>query len=142
MTPIECSMACRCSARDWPKVAGQTGVLIADHGKVAAAAKLGLMQPIPVIVGARLERGTNQYDCRKRLLTSRSLLFGPDYWSDRQMMPPMDTPIKQPGVDQSMEPTEPGIEQHERSDDQYRCTGARAITHPPCRHREHRMGRR
>jgi hypothetical protein len=50
MTPIECSMACRCSARDWPKVAGQTGVLIADHGKVAAAAKLGLMQPIPVIV--------------------------------------------------------------------------------------------
>jgi hypothetical protein len=25
-------------------------VLIADHGKVAAAAKLGLMQPIPVIV--------------------------------------------------------------------------------------------
>ncbi len=37
------------------------------------------------------------------------------------MVPPMHAPIKKPRVNQSMQPIEPGVEQHERGADREHC---------------------
>lgn len=69
---------------------------------------------------------------QEKIVDQSIAVVGPDHWSDRQMMPPMDTPIKQPGVDQSMEPIKPGVEQRQRGDDRYRCPAdARQRPQPP-----------
>src|SRR5205823_887728 len=51
---------------------------------------------------------------QEKIVDQAIAVVGPDHRRDRQVVPPMYPPIKKPGMNQSVEPIEPGIEQYER----------------------------
>jgi len=58
---------------------------------------------------------------QEKIVDQAIAIVGPNHRRDRQMVPAMHAPIKKPGVNQSMQPIEPGVEQHERGDDRDHC---------------------
>ena len=62
------------------------------------------------------EMGDQPIGLQEKIVDQAIAVVGPDHRRDRQMVPPMHPPIKKPGVNQPVQPIEPGVEQYERGD--------------------------
>ena len=57
------------------------------------------------------QMGNKPVGLQEEVVDQPIAVIGPDHRRDRQMMPAMHSPIKEPGVNQAMQPIEPGVEQ-------------------------------
>ena len=57
------------------------------------------------------QMGNKPVRLQEQVIDQPIAVIGPDHRCDRQMVPAMHTPVEEPGVNQAMQPIEPGIEQ-------------------------------
>ena len=67
------------------------------------------------------EMGDQPIGLQEKIVDQAIAVVGPDHRCDRQMVPPMHAPIKKPGVNQPVQPIEPGVEQHQRGNGREHC---------------------
>ena len=63
------------------------------------------------------EMGDQPIRLQEKIVDQAIAVVGPDYWRNRQMVPPMHAPIEKPRVNEAMQPIEPGVEQQQRGAD-------------------------
>src|SRR5947209_15565817 len=63
------------------------------------------------------EVGDQPIGLQEEIVDQAIAVVGPDHRRDCQMVPSMHPPIKESGVNQPVEPIEPGVEQYERGND-------------------------